>query len=103
MFVEIRNPYGVELLNYRMTHCEIASENVRISFSMDQREAGLMEWMVHAVRPRYNTTDWTRGPKAAEGTILELELSARKENHWRPKLFWLFLSLSLSKRHDSYL
>ena len=74
MFVEIRNPYGVELLNYCMTHCEVSSENVRISFSMDQREGGLMEWMVHAVRPRYNTTDWTLGLKAAEGTILELEL-----------------------------
>src|SRR3979490_2905391 len=74
MFVEIRNPSGVELLNYCMTHCEASPERVLLSFSMEVREGGLMEWMVHAVRPRYNTADWTRGPNPAEGTVLELEL-----------------------------
>jgi hypothetical protein len=34
-----------------------------------------MEWMVHEVRPRYNTADWMQGPKPAEHTIVELELS----------------------------
>ncbi len=74
MFVEIRNPGGTELLNFRMTHCEVSSKHVRISFSMDQQEGGLMEWMVHTVRPRYNTADWTLGPQPAGDTILELEL-----------------------------
>ena len=37
-----------------------------------------MEWMLHAVRPRYNTADWTRGPQPAEGTIVELELRSIK-------------------------
>jgi hypothetical protein len=74
MFVEIRNPSGVELLNFRVTRSEITPERVLLSFSMDRREGGLMEWMVHEVRPRYNTADWTRGPQPAEGTVLELEL-----------------------------
>ena len=74
MFIEIRNPSGVELLNYRVTRCEISDDCARLSFSMDHQERGLMEWMLHAVRPRYNTADWTRGPQPTEGTIVELEL-----------------------------
>ena len=74
MFIEIRNPYGVELLNYCVAHCEISEDRARFSFSMDHQERGLMEWMLHAVRPRYNTADWTRGPQPAEGTTVELEL-----------------------------
>ena len=74
MFVEIRNPSAVELLNYRVTHYENLSESVLIRLSMEKREGGLMEWMVHEVRPRYSTADWTHGPKPAEDTVLELEL-----------------------------
>ena len=76
MFVEIRNPCGVELLNYCMTRCEASSQRALISFSMEQREGGLMEWMVHEVRPRHNTADWSRAPRLAEDTELELELRA---------------------------
>ncbi len=74
MFVEIRNPSAVEFLNYRVTECESSSEKVLIRCSMESREGGLMEWMVHEARPRYNTADWTRGPRPAENTALELEL-----------------------------
>jgi hypothetical protein len=76
MFVEIRNPWGVELLNHRMTRCEVSSQRVFISFAMEQREGGLMEWMVHEVRPRHNTADWSKAPRLAEDTSLELELRA---------------------------
>ena len=74
MFVEIRNPSAVELLNYRVTHFEDSPERTLIRFSMEAREGGLMEWMVHEVRPRYNTADWTQAPKPAKDTVLELEL-----------------------------
>ncbi len=74
MFVEIRNPYAVELLNYRVTHYENLPERVLIRFSMERREGGLMEWMVHEVRPRYHTADWTQAPQPASDTILELEM-----------------------------
>jgi hypothetical protein len=76
MFVEIRNPYGVELLNYSMTNCEVTSQGAWLLFSMDRRDGGPMEWMVHEVRPRYNTADWSRDPSRAENTVLELELRA---------------------------
>ena len=98
MFVEIRNPSAVELLNYRVTHCENSPEKVLLRFSMEMREGGLMEWMVHEVRPRYNTADWTQGPKPAEHTILELELRPVRRNDRRPRLLRFFLSLSLPKR-----
>ena len=74
MFIEIRNPFAVELLNYRVTHCEDSPKGALLRFAMDAREGGPMEWMVHEVRPRYNTSDWTRAPNPAQNTTLELEL-----------------------------
>ena len=103
MFVEIRNPSAVELLNYRVTHCENSPEKVLMRFSMEMREGGLMEWMVHEVRPRYNTADWTQGPKPAEHTILELELRPTRAQYRRSRLLWFFLPLPLPKRRDSHL
>ena len=38
MFIEIRNPWGVELLNYRVVHGEISDDRARLSFSMDHHE-----------------------------------------------------------------
>jgi hypothetical protein len=73
-FVEIHNPFAVELLNYRVTHFENYPEKAFMRFAMEAREGGLMEWMAHEVRPRYNTANWTQGPKPAEHTIVELEL-----------------------------
>src|SRR6202044_3438689 len=46
----------------------------RLKFGMDRRAGGLMEWMVHEVRNRYNTADWTESPRPAADTSLELEL-----------------------------
>ena len=68
MFVEIRNPSGLELLNYCVRRCEVSSQRVLISLSMEVREGGSMEWMVHEVRPRYNTADWSKAPRLAEDT-----------------------------------
>jgi hypothetical protein len=76
MFVEIRNPYGVELLNYSVTQCEVTSQEALLSFSMDRLDGGPMEWMVHEVRPRQSTADWSRGPRGVEDTVLEVELRA---------------------------
>ena len=76
MFVEIRNPSGVELVNYCVTRCEASSQGALVSFSVDRREGGPMEWMVHEVRARHNTADWSRAPRRAEDTVLELDLRA---------------------------
>ena len=74
MFVEIRNPNGVELVRYALKDCVQAKDETRLVFAMDQREGGLMEWMVHEIRPRYNTADWTDAGRAAADTKLELIL-----------------------------
>ena len=74
MFVEIRNPSGIELLNYSLLDCIETPEETRLKFTMERREGGLMEWMVHEVRPRYNTTDWSARPQVARDTTLELKL-----------------------------
>ena len=74
MFVEIRNPWGVELLDYRMkAFCEDGS-GVRLTFAASRQERGIMEWMVHSVRNRYVTADWTRPAVPADGTTLEMIL-----------------------------
>ncbi len=74
MFVEIRNPSGIELLNYSLVECAQTPEETRLKFAMERREGGNMEWMVHEIRPRYNTADWTAQARRAEDTVLELEL-----------------------------
>ena len=74
MFVEIRNPSGIELCNYRLADCQQSPEKTILRFSMDRKEGGPMEWMVHEVRPRYNISDWSQGPQTADDTFLELEL-----------------------------
>ena len=76
MFVHIRNPWGVELADYRLTSRQKLSDGGEaLEFSASRREGGLMEWMLHTVRTRQNTADWSRPPVPAEGTVLRLELS----------------------------
>jgi hypothetical protein len=74
MFVEIRNPSGIELFNYSLIDRLETPEKTALKFSMDRREGGLMEWMVHEIRSRYNTADWSESARIAEDTTLELEL-----------------------------
>jgi hypothetical protein len=74
MFVEIRNPSGIELLNYSLSDFVQKPEEIRLKFTMERHEGGAMEWMVHEVRSRYNTADWTAKPKPEKNTTLELEL-----------------------------
>ena len=99
MFVEIRNPFAVELLNYRVTHCEAPPKQILLRFSMEAREGGPMEWMVHEVRPRYNTADWTPGSKTRTGYHPRARASPRAANRLAVAITPGFsLSLSLSKR-----
>jgi len=74
MFVHIRNPWGVELREYRIEAQERTADRVRLTVSARRHEGGLMEWMVHSVRNRYNTADWTSAPLPAQNTSLILEL-----------------------------
>ena len=74
MFVEIRNPSGVELCDYKIVNDEADPHRRLLEFRMNAKDGGLMEWMVHEVRNRYNTADWTEGPQPAEDTSLWLEI-----------------------------
>ena len=59
MFVEIRNPSGVELCEYEVTGEGSGDAGLSLEFGMKAKQGGLMEWMVHEVRNRYNTADWS--------------------------------------------
>ena len=74
MFAHIVNPNGVELVNFRLEDLKQSADKVVLRVSAERREGGIMEWMVHEVRNRYNTANWARGPRPAQGTTLELEL-----------------------------
>lgn len=72
MFVSIRNPSGVELCEYQLVRRTDSAEGTTLEFKMKQRDTGLMEWMVHTVRNRCSTADWTQPPVTAQGTTLTL-------------------------------
>jgi hypothetical protein len=75
MFVQVRNPWGVQLCNFVLqAQKSIAGGGLRLEFSADRCEGGMMEWMCHEIRNRVNTADWSRPPQAAEETRLALEL-----------------------------
>ncbi len=75
MFVHIRNPWGVELFDYRLTSQQTLPDGgVALEFGASRRDGGQMEWMLHTVRARHNTADWSRPAAPAEGTVLRMEL-----------------------------
>ncbi len=71
----LRNPFGVALLNWRVegTRCGPGDRHV-IDLGCDRLDGGPMEFMLHTVRPRWNTADWSLGCRPATGTRLSLEL-----------------------------
>ncbi|MEI6519469.1 MAG: hypothetical protein WCO98_05460 [bacterium] len=72
MFVEIRNPDGITMGNYRLENIVRKDDSIVMSFNMESAKGGIMDWMVHTVRNRYNTADWTEAPIAADDTMLKL-------------------------------
>jgi hypothetical protein len=74
MFVEIRSPDGVQLLDYQVHAWQPTAKGLRVELRMKRRDGGLMEYMVHTVRNRYRTTDWTEETRPAAETRLEMEL-----------------------------
>ncbi|HEY3323550.1 MAG TPA: hypothetical protein VGP72_24060 [Planctomycetota bacterium] len=74
MFVSIRNPDGIELCDYQIVRREVTPKKIVLDLSMSQRAGGIMDWMVHSVRNRYNTADWTATAQPAKKTTLRLEI-----------------------------
>lgn len=70
----LRTPDGVELIEPRLRGERKENGGVRLDFSLQRRSTGLMEWMVHTVRQRCRTDEWTRGVEPAPDTGLTLEL-----------------------------
>jgi hypothetical protein len=74
MFVELRTPDAVEMFDFALERRAADGGGVTLEFSMKARSAGIMEYMVHEVRPRYRTGDWSEEPAVAPDTRLALEL-----------------------------
>ena len=74
MFVYIRNPWGVQLCNFRIAHHEERAGETRLIFRMDALEGGPMDWQLHECRPVRNVNDWSTGPIPATDVELTLEL-----------------------------
>lgn len=74
-FVDLRTPDGVTLSNYRITGFEwTEGGGVSINLTPDALAGGAMEWMLHEVRRRIDTSDWTALPQPAEDTRLTIDL-----------------------------
>lgn len=71
MSVEIRNPNGVLVSGYREISRVVSKDKAILKFSMQQESSGPMEFMLHTIRPRYNTANWTVGavPLSGEFTL----------------------------------
>jgi hypothetical protein len=74
MFVDIRNPWGVQLRDYRLLDCAPHGNGLRLSFAMRRETGGPMDWQLHTCRPVRALSDWSAGPRAARGTELTLDL-----------------------------
>lgn len=76
MFVEITTPDGIRLQNYRLIDQKVTDDSIELTFTADQINDGLMEWMLHTVRNRRNLSDWTEEAKPAKDTTLKLILKS---------------------------
>jgi hypothetical protein len=76
MFVEVRSPDGRRLCDWRVESEEPTEAGFRLTLAASVAAGGVMDWMVHSVRNRYNTADWSERPLPAEDTRLVLEVEA---------------------------
>lgn len=62
MNVDVRSPEGVVLTSPVLKRVRRLADGVELEFSLSKEEGGPAEWMLHTVRPAWNTSDWARGP-----------------------------------------
>ena len=74
--VEIRTPDGVELCEFTIAGMECTADGAVLDLAVKARAGRVMEWMLHAIRNRYNTTDWNREPETVPETGLRLQIAA---------------------------
>ena len=98
MSVEIRTPDALELCDYRLEDCQgDPQRGYDLTLRADVRNAGLMEWMVHEVRQRHRTDDWSKPAQPASDTTLTLELRPVTRRFAQ----WTFTGLSYRYRYQS--
>jgi len=69
MFVELRTPDGVELIDFSLVKQHVDPSGATLEFSMKARPGGLMEYMVHEVRQRVRLGDWSEEPQPADAKL----------------------------------
>lgn len=74
MAVEVRTPDGLELFDWRVVASESTGESHEVTLTPSVRSIGVMEWMVHAVRPRVRIDDWSQPVRPAPDTTLTLKV-----------------------------
>lgn len=72
MFVDITNPDGIQLFDYRVVDSTISEREMRFRLRASVRHEGTMEWMLHTVRNRKNLADWTKPQEEAVDTEIEM-------------------------------
>jgi hypothetical protein len=73
---DIRTPDGFQFSDWRIDAFESHSDFAELTMVPSVVGGGLMEWMLHEVRPRLNTADWAGSPERATGTSLRLKFES---------------------------
>ena len=74
MLPEIRTPDGWLMTNYTVASIDASPAGITVDCTMQAVSTGIMEYMLHTVRNRYNTRDWAAGPVDLPNTHLELRI-----------------------------
>ena len=77
IIAQIQTPDGVELVHPRALSVKESPEETLLTYGFSRREGGLMEWMLHSVRNRISTADWSREPEPIDPADTRLELVLR--------------------------
>ncbi|MCG9894740.1 MAG: hypothetical protein MH204_04635 [Fimbriimonadaceae bacterium] len=71
---EIRTPDGLRFVPHRVRAVETVADSTVIRLEVQAVADGPMEYMLHTVRARHRTGDWSQPPSVSEETELRLEL-----------------------------
>ena len=65
----IRTPWGMRMLTPAVRAMDANARGVRLVLDLAAITDGPMDWMLHAVRDRWPTGDWSRGPEERAATL----------------------------------
>jgi len=73
--VELRSPEGVRLTDLvEVSRVALPDGGVRLTFAGTRRRTGQMDWMLHTIKARVDTADWTVESEPDPASRVELEL-----------------------------